>query len=207
MRPKKLACWGEGPSTFGQLEPTLASVTGELVVVGTMDNGGEGSGWDRDTSRRGYEEASEASTIEKAVEDPLLAEGETPDTAPVLDTSGSESSGSESFVPSTEGSEETESEEVTPEVGPSAPTPPATGMVEDDAWYRNILDFIHQVVEGDTGAPLDFVRAHIPHDKVQVSGPHKDASRAEFATATLAARGQVTIFPLSFNYLPVVNLV
>ena len=45
----------------------------------------------------------EAPTTETTAEDPLLATGETPDTALIVGTSGSGSSGSESFVPLVEG--------------------------------------------------------------------------------------------------------
>ena len=45
--------------------------------------------------------------------------------------------------------------------------------------------------------PPDFWRAQIPWDDVQVLGPRKDASWLEYATATLASRGQV-IFILIF---------
>ena len=93
------------------------------------------------------------------------------------------------------------SEEVVLEVGPAAAAPPAAGMVEDYAWYVNILDFVRREAEGDAGAPPDFTRAHIPCDEVQALAPRGDAARAELAVATLAARGQVTTFPIQFQLL------
>ena len=53
--------------------------------------------------------------------------------------------------------------------------------------------------------PSDFSWVHIPCDEVQVSGPRRDVSRIEFATATLASRGQVIIlltsFPINFIFV------
>ena len=78
-------------------------------------------------------------------------------------------------------------EEEEPEATPVDPLVAQFG--EGDGWYRNILDFVRQEEEGGAMDPLDFWRAQIPRDEVQVSGPHRDASWLEYATATLASRG------------------
>ena len=46
--------------------------------------------------------------------------------------------------------------------------------------------------------PLDFSRAHIPRDEIQVSGLRRDTSRIEFATTALASRGQLIYFLFKF---------
>ena len=74
-----------------------------------------------------------------------------------------------------------------PEAGPVNPLVAQFG--EDDAWYRNILDFVRREVEGGARDPLDFWRAQIPRDEDQALGLCRDASRIEYATATLASRG------------------
>ena len=94
------------------------------------------------------------------------------------------------------------SEEVVPEAGFADPRVVQFG--EDDAWYRTILDFVQVGAEGDAMDPPDFLQAHIPHDEIHVSGPRRDASSIEFATASLASRGYVIYFLL--NFLPI-NLI
>ena len=72
----------------------------------------------------------------------------------------------------------------------AAPVDPLVAQFgEDDGWYRNILDFVQQEEEGGAMDPLDFWWAQIPRDEVQASGLRRDASRLEYATATLALKG------------------
>ena len=82
---------------------------------------------------------------------------------------------------------ESDSDDIGRVVGPTVE--PAVPVVEDDSWYQNILDFVHQEAEGDVNAPPNFARAHIPHNEVHASGPRRDASCADFAITTLMARG------------------
>ena len=129
-------------------------------------------------------------TTEVATRDALLTEERIlrfVDTASMSKTRDSGSLGLGSFIPSTEDLEETKSEDLAPSVEAG---PAAAAMVEDDAWYRTILDFIRQEAEGNVGAHPNFARAHIPSNEVQVPRLRRDASRAELATATLAARGR-----------------
>ena len=103
-------------------------------------------------------------------------------------SSGSESSGSSTTLgEDTEGTK-SDGDDIGLAEEPTVP------VAEDDSWYQSIQDFIHQEAEGDTGAPPDFALAHIPRDEVQASGPRSDASRANFAVATLVAKGQVISF-------------
>ena len=98
-------------------------------------------------------------------------------------SSGSESSGSSATLGEDFEGTESDGDDIGLAEEPTVP------VVKDDSWYQNILGFVHQEAEGDVGAPLDFARAHIPRDEVHASGPRRDASRADFVAATLAARG------------------
>ena len=89
-----------------------------------------------------------------------------------------------------------------PEAGPVDPFIVQFG--EDDGWWRNMVDFVRREAEGDARDPPDYWREQIPWDEVQASGPHRDSSRSEYATATLASRGQVdifSIFPLFYSVI------
>ena len=70
---------------------------------------------------------------------------------------------------------------VEPEVRPVDPLIVQFG--EDDGWWRKMVDFVRQETEGDAGDPLDCWQDQTPQDEVQVSGPHRDASRSGHATA------------------------
>ena len=62
-----------------------------------------------------------------------------------------------------------------------------------------MVDFVRQEAEGGARDPPNYWWDQIPRDEVQASGPCRDASRLEYATATLASRGLVAtfiIFPL-----------
>ena len=59
------------------------------------------------------------------------------------------------------------------------------------------MDFVRREVEGGARDPLDYWQDQIPRDEVQASGPHRVASRLEYATATLASSGQVVTFLFS----------
>ena len=63
-----------------------------------------------------------------------------------------------------------------------------------------MVDFIWREAEGVARDPLDYWREQIPRDEVQASGPRRDASRSEYATAALASRGQEYIFHSFFLY-------
>ena len=52
-----------------------------------------------------------------------------------------------------------------------------------------MVDFVRSEAEGVARDPLDYWQEQIPRDEVQASGPPRDASRLEYATATLASRG------------------
>ena len=170
MRSKKLARRGEGPSSSGG--PESALVVEEPIPAPAV------------------EEPVAVETSGAAVQEYVEMAG-----APVVTTalvssskmieSSSSSGGSEGFGSSATLDEDTESDG--DDVGPTVEA--ATPVVEDDAWYQNILDFIHQEAEGDVGAPPDFTQAYIPRDEVQVLGPCRDEARAELAVAALAATG------------------
>ena len=63
-----------------------------------------------------------------------------------------------------------------------------------------MVDFVRREAAGVARDPPDYWREAIPRDKVQASGPRRDASRSEYATATLASREQVYIFHSFFLY-------
>ena len=119
-------------------------------------------------------------------------------------------SGSSGFF-SYEDSEETVSE-TRPEVGldEAGPTevlearlvdPLIAQFGEEDGWWQNMVDYVRREAEGDARDPPDYWREEIPQDEVQASGLCRDASRLEYATATLASRGQVDIFSFSFQFI------
>ena len=197
MRPKKLARRGEGLSTSGGSEltsvrvPEAIRMTKEAPAVGTEAQEGR--------EVRG--------ALEMATEGPLLVEGATLGMTSVVDTSGSGSSGSESFIPSVEDSKELGSKEVVPEAWPATAAPPAAGRVEDDSWYMSIQDFVRREAEGEAGTPPHFTQAHIPRDKMQASGPRRDAARAELAVATLAAKGQVITLSIQIQFIIIFDLI
>ena len=63
-----------------------------------------------------------------------------------------------------------------------------------------MVDFVRREAEGIARDPPDYWREQIPRDEVQASGPRRDVSRSEYATATLASKGQVYIFHSLFPY-------
>lgn len=150
MRSKKLACVGDRPSTSGVRELVLALVAWEPMVA------------ESPTVWVGVE----------AIDAPVVTRVETtaPVSAPtpVLETetfelvSGSENSGSSATLG--EDSKDTESDGADVGLAAGLAVEPTVPVVEDDSWYQNILNFVHQDAKGDVGAPQDFAWVHIPHD-------------------------------------------